>query len=250
MKKEKDNENSASGEQLAEQIAKKVAQKTRKRSLRGLLIKIGVVLALCVAVFFLARDFWWQRADESARREFLGGVFTQSSLRIEQALLGESEQQQQLIVLEQPIQIDTQIERTFAGWEVFTKTKVVHCHGTGYYSVDLSQLGQGDISADSAARSVTVTIPHAQLYNVEYDVERTEFEDTEFGLLTFIDIRLTAEQQQEFETQVIAQMSERLGEQDMMSQADEAALAAVTELLEPFVQQVAENYTLCVQFED
>lgn len=171
-----------------------------------------------------------------------------TKLDFSNVILGETRGKQALVVMEQEVQVDSQISQTLANISLFEKTKIVHSFGTGVYTVDLAGLDSDAIDADIEHGLITVRIPHAELAYVNYDLAKTEFEDTQKGFLAFSDIKLTAEQKQTLDASVDAAMRERLSDPALFEKADEWALKKVREILEPLVQSVAEDFVLKVTF--
>lgn len=66
---------------------------------------------------------------------------------------------------------------------VFNKEQMLTIHGTGQYTIDLTQVKARDISLDEENYELTICIPHAKLHNVSYDPEKTEIGDLQRGWL-------------------------------------------------------------------
>ena len=169
-----------------------------------------------------------------------------NTLDFQDAVLGETREKHELVVMEQDVQIDTTITQTLANITLFSKTKGVRSFGRGIYTVDLSGLLGEDIAVDTDAHTVTVQIPRAVLQYIEIDVDRTEFEDTQRGLLAFTDITMTAEQQNLMSGMIEDAMRARLTEEKLLLQADESARTAVRALLQPLVSAVSDAYLVLV----
>ena len=167
----------------------------------------------------------------------------------EEAVLGAASEHSELIVMEQPLSINTTITRSGLGnLAIFSKVKDVTYYGTGVYTVDLSRIDAGHIRLDEFNRRVNILIPHAVLQYVNPDLEKTEFQDTEKGWLAFGDIKLTAEEQNELEKSVHAAMEERLNEDDLLIQADEFAILKTWEIFQPLITAVSPEYTVEMEF--
>ena len=164
------------------------------------------------------------------------------------AILGESREKSDFVVLEQDVVVSTRVSQALANLALFEKSQVIRSFGTGVFTVDLSKLSADDIAFDPKLNLVTITIPHAALSYVTVDVEKTEFEETKKALFAFGEIKLTSEQQNILEQEIQKAMQELLETSDMLAKADTAALSQVLHLLEPVVKTLDPEVILNVAF--
>ena len=177
------------------------------------------------------------------------GVLGHTSAEFEEAVLEGASEHQELIVMEQPLSITTTITKAGLGnFAVFSKMKDVTYYGTGVYTVDLSEIDKDHIRVDEAEKVVHVTIPHAVLQYVNTEVTKTEFEDTEKGMLALGDIKLTAEETKELQSAVYETMHERLDQSDLYESADRFAILKTWEIFQPLVTAVSPEYKVEVEF--
>jgi len=166
------------------------------------------------------------------------------------AILGETRDKKQLVVMEQDVQVDSTISQALANLAIFAKTKVVHSYGTGAYAVDMTKITERSIVVDEARKLVTVKIPLAELYFVSIDVSKTTFEDTEKAFLAFGDVKLTQEQQKILETSIDEAMRAKLSDPALLSQADVKARDKLYEIFRPLVRAVSDAYSLEIALAD
>ncbi|NLI54120.1 MAG: DUF4230 domain-containing protein [Clostridiales bacterium] len=171
-----------------------------------------------------------------------------SKIDFSEAILGESREKSDFVVLEQDITVTTRVSQALANLALFEKSQIVRSFGTGVYTVDLSGLTDAEIALDTDARLVTVSIPHAALSYVTVDVEKTEFEETKKALFAFGEIKLTNEQLNLLEQNIQDSMTEQLSGEEMLVKADAAALKQVRQLFSPIVRAVAEEYSVQIEF--
>jgi len=220
--------------------------------IKGLVI--GLIAGLLVGALgtvYYARNyvpFWEKTHEEGKIGEKIDEHFTGYSVaEFQEAVVGEASEHKELIVMELPVQQSTTLTKyTFGTWDIFKRSKVITYHGTGVYTVDLSGLTADSITVDEEAKEVRITVPEAKLQYVNPDYDNIEFEDTEMGLLAFTDIKLTAEQQNELEKQVMAEMTEYLSQQEFMDQADEIAAAKCWETFQPLVSSVSPEFRVVI----
>ncbi|MBQ1326128.1 MAG: DUF4230 domain-containing protein [Solobacterium sp.] len=179
------------------------------------------------------------------------GFLGYTAADFEDAVLGGISEHQELVVMEQPVSILTTITRAGLGnLNIFSKVKNVTYYGTGVYTVDLSHIDRRHIKVDQDTKTVTIRIPHTYLQYVVPDLEATEFEDTEKGLLAFGDIKMTTEEQNELERSVEEAMRERLDQPDRYEEADTLALLKTYEIFQPLVTAVSREYVVEMVFDD
>ena len=180
-----------------------------------------------------------ENVDEIIDETFLG----YTAVDFENAILGKASEHQELIVMEQPILVETKITKAGLGnLEIFSKVKEVTYAGTGVYTVDLSKIDSDHIKVDMDEKIVKVTIPHAFLQYVNPDLEGAKFEDTEKGLLAFGDLSLTVEDQNKLQQAVEKEMRNQLDTKQLKAQADEIARFKTWEIFEPLITAVSNEF--------
>lgn len=177
------------------------------------------------------------------------GILGFQAADFKKPMLGAAIRRRLLIVEEQETYVNTTI--TDAGlfnWGVFHKQQVMTIHGTGQYTVDLTKITGDDISLDATRYEVTIRIPHAELHQVVFDPSKTEVGDAKNGWLAFGNIKLSAEQQKEFEIAAKEKLQERLSETERFQEADRFARLSAYEMYQPIVEAVSPAYRVAVEF--
>lgn len=217
--------------------AKGKGKKKKKRALRLVLLAALVLAALFV--------YWKFYAGAGATQvSVLSQGIVQTNLDFQSAILGESREKQMYVVLEQDVTVETRVTQSLLNLSVFEKSKTIHSKGTGYYAIDLSTLTENSIRVDDSEKNVVVTVPHAILYVLDYDVTASTFEDTQGGILALGELKLTMEQQNEIQKSIDAAMHEVLETEEMFAFADEKGALMVYELFQPLVAALSDEYTL------
>ncbi len=179
------------------------------------------------------------------------GILGFTAADFQEAVLSAASEHQELIVMEQPLSITTTITKAGLGnLAIFAKIKEVTYYGTGVYTVDLSGMKEDRILVDEETCTVTVRIPHTVLQYVNPELSKTEFEDTENGLLAFGDLKLTPEETNLLEQSVYRAMEERLDSQDLYLEADRFAELKTWEIFQPLVSAVSPMYRVAIEFTD
>lgn len=166
------------------------------------------------------------------------------------AILGESREKSEFVVLEQDVTVTSRVSQALANLALFEKSQIIRSYGTGVYTVDLSQLGENDVTLDESTLTVTVVIPHAALTYVQADVEKTEYEETQKALFAFGEIKLTNEQMGLLQQNIEDAMRAELSKPEMLQKADAVAIEQVQKLFLPLVQSVASDYGVIVHLFD
>ena len=215
-----------------------------------------VTVAVLVVVFF---NFVWPQiapmVDNNSGVVFTSGSTTHGELGTNDVdfttpILRESRTRRELVVYEQDVETSSTVSSTPANIELFKKSTTVHSFGTGVYTVDLSAVGESSVVTDTEKKTVTVTVPHACLQYITEDLDRTEFEQTERGLLAFGELTLTQQQQTALKQTVMDQMRAELTTESCYAKADVAALDVIYDLLSAVVKKVDPTYTLVIAFDD
>lgn len=169
-----------------------------------------------------------------------------ASIDFTNAILGESRERKELVVMEQDVDVTSRISQDLLRISLFAKVKIIRSFGTGVYTVALDEVKADDIRVDAETKIITVAIPHTVLSYVNVDVEKTEFEDTQRALLAIGDIKLTAEQKHTLDQSVNDALHERLRDKALFVKADEIALNKVREILQPIVSGISDDYIVKV----
>lgn len=237
---------------------KKEKKRERKRKLGFIrflirlisLLVVAAALALMVSRFTSfdavgkAKELYHAAKDKAS--EIIDG-FTIDESDFKEPILGEAKKQKTLVVYTRDVTVESELSQSFLDLDIFKKSQYVRSFGTGHFAIDLASFDEGGITVDTEAKTVTVKLPPAYLYLSEYDVTKTEYSDTENGFLSFGDISLSPEQQNEFERGVANSIKSALDTKENLTAADAAAKEAAVNIFSPIVQSVSEEYKLIIE---
>lgn len=210
-----------------------------KQAKRGMMmIALACVMMLLISIRIL------RLARQETPTELPSGGIEETTIDFQSAILGESREQQMYVVLEQDVNVESRISQTVLDLSIFQKTRTVQSYGTGCYAVDLAGMTEDDITVDDTKKIVSVAIPHAVLYAVEYDIANSTFVDDKQGLLAFGELKLTLEQTNELQKSIDDALRATLTSKEMFELADETASEKVELLFAPVVQALAEDYSV------
>ncbi len=216
----------------------------------GLLVGAAIMFLIGVlskGMIFGTNNVTLTTADEILEH----GVVSFTAVDFQNAVLGEASRHQELIVMEQPLEITSTITKAGLGnLQIFSKAKTITYFGTGVYTVDMGGLDSDHVLVDPEKKLVTIKIPHSNLQYINPDLDKTEFEDTEKGLLAFGDLKLKTEDQNRLLQAVYKSMEERLKEEDLFQMADEFAQMSSWQMFQPIVTAISPEYTVEIVFDE
>jgi hypothetical protein len=132
------------------------------------------------------------------------------------------------------------------GWEWTSAYQDVVYEGEAQYTVDLSQLAEGDFLLNNEMKILTVQIPYAQLAPINIPAEQIKFRDVKKGWAAPKDIKLTAEENAQLMIQVNNQMKAKLIDENIIGIANESAKIVVADLLSATVHSIDPEFTVVV----
>ncbi len=180
-----------------------------------------------------------------------GTVNNYTAADFKNAILGEALQKKELIVMEQSLKVPTTFSKAgLFNFPIFSKVKNVIYYGTGVYTIDLSKLDADKIDVDMENNIVSIRIPHSCLQYIHPEINKTEFEDTDKGLLSFGDIKLTTEEQNQVEQAAMDTMRDRLIQNELFNKADNFASNNVWQLFQPIVNTISPDFSVVVMFDE
>lgn len=216
----------------------------------GLIVGAGIMLIVGIlskGMIFGTNQTTLTTADEVLETGMIG----YTAVDFQNAVLGEASQHQELIVMEQPLEIATTVTKAGLGnMQIFSKMKTITYYGTGVYTIDMSKIDADHIEVDLEKKQVMIKIPHSCLQYINPDLDKTEFEDTEKGLLAFGDIKLKTEDQNRLLQAVYKSMEDRLDEDDLFQMADEYASMSSWQMFQPLVSAVSPEFSVEIGFDE
>lgn len=250
---------------IEESVDESVKQAFKKygRTFRFPRPRIRSVVSIVVVAAILITGIGWvqnkkainQRVDPVENHDLTidnDGIFGFTAADFEKPILGKSTRQKKLVVEEQEVYVNTTITDTgLFDFGVFNKAQALTIHGTGQYYIDLSEISAQDISLNEDTFELTIAIPHAALQTpVTFDPSQTEVGDTDKGWLAFGEIKMTQEQQKEFEKKSCKELEEKLSEAECLEEADRFAKMSAYELYQPIVSAVSPAYKVVIKFRE
>lgn len=254
QEKIKAEQNSINSEEIINLAASTISKASKSKTKSKGSLFIGIIIGVIIG-FLLSNIFGFNNllnnGNNTNQSETIEETFlTHTDLDFKNVIVGKATEHQELIVMEQPLEVETTITKSGLGnLEIFSKMKNVKYTGKGQYTVNLSKIDNDHIDVDMDNKIVTIKIPHAILQEVILDINNIEFEDTEKGLLAFGDLALTAEQQNEVEVSVKQTMTDTLNNKEFFDSADEFAKLKTWQIFQPLVSSVSNEFVVEMEFE-
>ena len=132
------------------------------------------------------------------------------------------------------------------GWAWTSAYQDIVYEGDAQYTVDLSQLSEGDFSVNNELKTLTVRIPYAVLSPINIPADQIKFRDVVKGWAAPKDIKLTAEENAQLTMQVHDKMKAKLIDENIIAEANENAKIVVADLLTATVQSIDPEFTVVV----
>ncbi len=185
----------------------------------------------------------------------LNTVYLPSSdikVNFSEVILGQQQETRKLIVSTHEATVSTQLSASLINnvdLDFLTKTQKVSYFGTGYFVVDLDNLTAANIIDDPENKTITIQIGHAYLEVVDIDPEKVIVDEVKQGLLAWGKIKLTMNDYNEIEKELVNRMEDKFNTAENGQKADAVALQMVKEVYEPIVKAIDPEYSVVVEFE-
>ena len=132
------------------------------------------------------------------------------------------------------------------GWAWTSAYQDIVYEGDAQYTVDLSQLSEGDFIVNNELKTLTVRIPYAVLDPINIPADQIKIRDVKKGWAAPKDIKLTAQENTLLTIQVNDKMKAKLIDDNIIAVANESAKIVVADLLSATVHAVDPAFTVVV----
>ena len=168
-----------------------------------------------------------------------------------EVILGQQQETRKLIISTHEATVTTELSDSLINkvdFDFLTKTQKVSYFGTGYFVVDLDNLTAANIIDDTENKILTIKIGHAYLEVVDIDPEKVIVDDVKQGLLAWGKIKLTVNDYNEIEKELVNRMEDKFNTAENGQRADSVALRMVQAVYEPIVKAIDPEYSVVVEF--
>lgn len=152
-------------------------------------------------------------------------------INIYDTVINEIKQQNSMIVLEVEAEQPIEVSKAFWNLEVFKKSKNIMFYGIGQFTVNLSTVTSESIDIDDDTKIVNISINKPILENVFIDEEKTDFKETEKGMLAFGDYKITFEQYNDIVVEAKEKITNQINSELTFERAKSSAAANIVSLI-------------------
>lgn len=168
-----------------------------------------------------------------------------------EVLVSQQEETRKLIVSTHEATVSTELSSSLIkklDFDFLKKTQRVSYTGTGYFVVDLDRLTGASIVEDKENKIITIKIDHPYLQLIDIDPDKIIVSEVQEGLFARGDIKLTVDEYNEIEKNLLNQMETELNTAENGQIADQTALRMVKGVYEPIVKAIDSRYSVDVEF--
>ncbi len=224
-----------------------------KKKIADIALVVSIVLIVVVAVYGVSHR-------EKEQETVGGGYYAESDEDIyyldehelaefSDVIVEEFHKESELTVSLVDTSVTVDLKQTgVLDFDVFNKTQKVTYHGSGRFYVDLSMLGKHSVSLDNDRAVVTIEIPRTKIAEIEINPDKFTCEETEKGFLAFGDLKFTAKEYNDLETECKHRIEAAVDTAANRKTADERAIEEMTKIYEPIVKAVDDAYRVEIVF--
>ena len=112
----------------------------------------------------------------------------------EESLVKEIKNVNKIIPLEVELSKTVTIDKSWGELEILKKYKRIRFFANCSYSIDLSQITTDDINIDNKNKELNIILTKPEIFSININRKKTEYEESSNGLLRFGEIKLTSEE--------------------------------------------------------
>lgn len=125
--------------------------------------------------------------------DFFSLKINTNDILTEETLINEVRNVNKLIPLEVELSETVTVDNTYFNLDIFKKVKKITFYSNCSYSIDFSTISDSDIILNKETNEININIPTPQIYAIDIDESRTEYENTELGILRFGEVTLSSD---------------------------------------------------------
>ena len=204
------------------------------------LILISFIIFLLTIIAFKFKFLFPPKSDYYSINQI-----SQIKLSIKDSLIDEIHNTNKIIPLELELSQSVSIDNSWGNLDILKKYKNITYFALCSYAVDLSKISNNDISINSDKKIISITLPKPEIYLIDFDYSKTQYEDSINGLLRFGDISISPEDSINIENNIKLKLKERMLENDLHLKSMDASKESISNLLK---QILGENFDVIVNF--
>lgn len=164
-------------------------------------------------------------------------------------VITQAESNAKLIVYEIDLhEVTTITESGLFNWSALSKTQCITYYATAQYVVELKGISDKDIEVDNESKIVTIKVPNVKLEDIIIDESKIEIGDTVNGVLTFGEIKTTAQQNKEIIVNAKETMRKKLDNNEYQERAEKYGKLAIKDIYLPVIRSIDKSYTVEIEY--
>lgn len=150
-----------------------------------------------------------------------------------------------IIPLELELSQSVLVDNSWGDLDILKKYKNIKYFAVCSYMIDLSKISTNDISINNTNKIISITIPNPQIYLIDFDYDKTKYEESINGLLRFGNISISPEDSIRIERDVKIKLKEKMLEDSVYSKSIKASEESISILLR---QILGQDFDVSVNF--
>ena len=150
-----------------------------------------------------------------------------------------------IIPLELELSQSVLIDNSWGDLDVLKKYKNITYFAVCSYMIDLSKISTNDISINNTSKIISITVPNPTIYLIDFDYDKTQYEESINGLLRFGNISISPEDSIRIENDVKIKVKEKMLEDSLYSKSTKASKESISNLLR---QILGQDFNVSVNF--
>lgn len=225
---------------------------------------VNIIFAICVIAAIVVLAFGLIKNKKKAEEAKATGGFSvgfdddeiyhlneRTVVDFYEPIIEQFNKESQLVVSSLDASIDINLKQSGVfDIDLLNKSQKIKYKGTGRFYIDMSSLSREDISIDDEEKIITIRIPHTKLLPIEIDPNRFESEDAKKGLLAFGDLKFTAKEYNDLQTEVKTQLEKSINAKENRLKADDNAVEEIIKIYDPIVKALDDSYSIAVEFKN
>lgn len=194
------------------------------------------VLFIALGIFLSYKVFSFQKKYENKN---IIPKISNSSIRhlTEESVVNKIRNTQKILPLETELSEDILIDNSWGDSEIFKKLKKIQYIGTASYSLDLSNFDKSNVNMDKQNNKVSLTLEKPKINSIHLVNDKTLYETTSNGSLRFGEIKLSPEELNNIEAEVLKRMEEKINDISFVTLAEKNSKT----ILENIIHSLTEN---------
>jgi len=206
--------------------------KVKKFFRKLIFLTITMLLLFILINSFLQSNFKKYRADTPA--------FNSITYISEESLIKKINGVNKLITLELELSQMAIIDKSLGDLDFLKKYKRIKFFADCSYHIDLSKIGEEDITINPEEKTLSITVPKPDIYNISINEDKTIFEESQNGFLRFGEVKLSTEEFNSLQNEVLTNFEEKLKRDEIYEEALNKSKISIEELLSSLIKEEVE----------